>query len=51
LASAVAIFALGGACAQTSGVVESSCRTTAACRAEADKLLAQPLRGATSPLA
>ena len=37
LASALAIFfALGSACAQTTGIVESSCRTTAACRAEAD---------------
>jgi len=50
LASALAVFAFAGASAQTPGVVESNCRTAAACRAEADKLLTPPQRGMTSPL-
>lgn len=50
-AGALALLAFGGAGAQSAGVVESNCRTAAACRAEADKLLAEPRRGATSGLA
>lgn len=51
LTLAITISLTGVAYAQATGAVESNCRSTEACRAEADKLLAQPVRGATSALA
>jgi argininosuccinate lyase len=51
LATIIAVIALGTAYAQTPGPVETNCRTTEACRSDADKLLGQPVRGATSALA
>ena len=46
LLAIAAWLALGPAPAQTPSATERLCRTPEACRAEADALRAQPLRGA-----